>query len=36
MILLKRFNVDNKDILHKILSKLNKLDKKIIIPAIIQ
>ncbi len=27
------FNVDNKDILHKILSKLNKLDKKITIPA---
>jgi len=27
------FNVDNKDTLHKILSKLNKLNKKVIIPA---
>ena len=27
------FNVDNKNILHKILSKLNKLNKKVIIPA---
>ncbi len=27
------FNVDNKNTLHKILSKLNKLSKKVIIPA---